>query len=98
MAVLFHGPDGELMSAKWRDIKVVFRYSEGIEDPIVSPQLPMVYDLKSDPGEEVNLLASKMDMGWMYAPALHHVAEFQQSVEQYPNIAPGADFNGYAAN
>jgi arylsulfatase A-like enzyme len=95
VAVLFHGPDGELMSAKWRDIKVVFRYSTGIEDPIVTPQLPMVYDLKSDPGEEVNLLSHKLDMGWMYAPALTHVAEFNESVAQYPNIGPGADFDGY---
>ena len=83
------------MSVKWRDIKVVFRYSAGIEQPIVTPQLPMVYDLQSDPGEQVNLLSYKLDMGWMYAPALHHIAEFQKSVEQYPNIAPGADFDGY---
>jgi arylsulfatase A-like enzyme len=93
--VLFYGPDGELMSAKWHDIKVVFRYSLGIDQPIVTPQLPMVYDLKSDPGEEVNLLARKLDMGWMYAPALHHIADFQQSMAEFPNIAPGADFDGY---
>lgn len=97
VAVLFHGPDGELMSVKWRDIKVVFRYSEGIEKPIVTPQLPMVFDLKSDPGEEVNLLSHKLDMGWMYAPALHHVAEFNSSIEKYPNIPPGADFDGYTS-
>lgn len=35
-------------------------------------------------------------MGWMFAPALHNVAEFEKTVEQYPNIEPGADFNGYA--
>ena len=94
--MLFHGPDGGLMSAKWHGIKVVFRYSEGIDQPIVTPQCPRVYDLESDPGEQVNLLANKMDMGWMYAPALHHIAEFKRSIEQYPNIDPGADFNGYA--
>jgi hypothetical protein len=93
--VLFHGPDGELMSAKWRGIKVVFRYSEGIDQPIVTPQLPLVYDLESDPGEQINLLSAKLDMGWMFAPALHHVGEFNKTVEQYPNIAPGADFDGY---
>jgi arylsulfatase A-like enzyme len=93
--VLFHGPDGGLMSAKWHGIKVVFRYSEGIDQPIVTPQFPMVYDLESDPGEQVNLLANKMDMGWMYAPALHHIAEFKRSIEQYPNIEPGAAFDGY---
>lgn len=48
--VLFHGPDGELMSAKWRGIKVVFRYSEGIDQPIVTPQLPLVFDPRIRPG------------------------------------------------
>ena len=95
VCVLFHGPDGQLMSAKWRDIKVVFRYSEGIDQPIVTPQLPMVYDLTSDPGENVNLLAAKLDMGWMYLPALTYIAEFDKSVAEYPNIKPGQDFDGY---
>jgi hypothetical protein len=31
----------------------------------------------------------------MSALALCHIAEFQKSVEHYPNIAPGADFDGY---
>jgi hypothetical protein len=38
----------------------------------------------------------QLNVGWMFAPALHHVAEFDKSVEQYPNIAPGADFDGYS--
>jgi len=97
VCVLFHGPDGKLMSAKWRDIKVVFRYSEGIDQPIVTPQLPMVYDLTSDPGENVNLLAAKLDMGWMYLPALTYIAEFEKSVAEYPNIRPGQDFDGYGS-
>jgi len=95
VCVLFHGPDGKLMSAKWRDIKVVFRYSEGIDQPIVTPQLPMVYDLTSDPAENVNLLAAKLDMSWMYLPALTYIAEFEKSVAEYPNIQPGQDFDGY---
>jgi hypothetical protein len=30
-----------LMSAKWHDVKMVLRYSEGIVEPIVTPQWPM---------------------------------------------------------
>ena len=63
--------------------------------PIVTPQLPMVYDLTSDPGENVNLLAAKLDMGWMYLPALTYIAEFERSVAEYPNIQPGQEFAGY---
>ena len=64
-SILFFGPDGSLMSAKWHNIKVVLRYSEGIDQPIVTPQWPMLFDLASDPGELYNLMATKMDMGWM---------------------------------
>lgn len=94
-AVLFFGPDGTLMSCKWRNIKIWFAYSEGIDKPIVKPQFPMFFDLASDPGEEYNLFNAKMDMGWMFGIALKAVEAWQKSVAQYPNIEPGAEFKGY---
>ena len=74
------------MSVKWHNLKVILRYSEGMERPIVTPQWPMVFDLASDPGELYNIFATKMDMGWMLGVALKFVADFQKSVAQYPNI------------
>jgi len=94
-AVMLFGPDGELMSVKWRTIKVVFRYTEGIEKPIGTAYLPIVYDLSSDPGETTNLWELTMDMGWTYAPVLKTVAEYTKSLEQFPNIKPGQKFAGY---
>ena len=35
-SLLFFGPDGSLMSVKWRNIKIWLRYSEGIDKPIVT--------------------------------------------------------------
>jgi hypothetical protein len=93
--LVFFGPDGSLMSSKWRNIKVVFRYSDGIDQPIVQPQFPMVFDLGSDPGERYNLFDMKMDMGWMFGVAYPAIAEHNKIVEAYPNIRPGAEFNGY---
>src|SRR5215467_14069157 len=60
---LFFSSDGELMSVKWNTVKVIFRYTEGIEKPIVKPYLPMLYDLSSDPGENVNLWEYNMETG-----------------------------------
>ena len=94
-AVLFFGPDGSLMSVKWRNIKVWLRYSEGDDKPIVTPQWPMVFDLGSDPGERYNLFNSKMDMGWMFGVIWKFVVEYEKSVAQYPNIKPGEEFQGY---
>lgn len=94
-SLLFFGPDGLLMSSKWRQIKTVFRHCAGISEPIVRPQFPMVYDLGSDPGERYNLFNTKMDMGWMFGVAFRTIAEYEKSVAHYPNIKPGEEFNGY---
>ena len=61
------------MSSKWRQVKDVFRHCEGIAEPIVQPQLPMVFDLGSDPGERYNLFSTKLDMGWMLGVAFRIV-------------------------
>ena len=93
--LLFFGPDGSLMSSKWRQVKGVFRYCEGISEPILEPQFPMFFDLGSDPGERYNLFNTKLDMGWMFGVTFRAVAEYQKSIAQYPNIKPGEEFAGY---
>lgn len=94
-SLLFFGPDGALMSAKWRNVKAVFRHCEGISQPIVQPQFPMFFDLGSDPGERYNLFEVKLDMGWMFGVVFQPVAEYEKSIALYPNITPGSEFNGY---
>ena len=93
--LLHFGPDGELWSSKWRNIKCVLKYSNGIDAPIVKPQFPMMFDLASDPSESVNLFASKMDMGWMFGCAFAPIGEYRKSIAEYPNIKTGEDFAGY---
>lgn len=94
-SLLFIGPDGEPWAAKWRNLKAIFHYTEGIDKPVIKPQLPMFYDLESDPGEEFNLLRDKLDMGWMFGIALAIVEEYEKSIAKYPNIKPGQEFDGY---
>src|SRR5499427_4618727 len=93
---MFFGPDGELMSVKWKIYKVVLRYSEGVDKPIVKPQFPMFYDLTSDPHENWNLLSTRLDNGWMIAPVFRAIAQYEASIKKYPNIKPGETFTGYA--
>ena len=93
--LLFFGPDGSLMSSKWRNVKAVFRHAEGINQPILETQFPMFFDLGSDPGERCNLFEMKMDMGWMLGVVYPAITEYKKSVVKYPNIQPGADFKGY---
>ncbi|HEY6325248.1 MAG TPA: sulfatase-like hydrolase/transferase [Candidatus Cybelea sp.] len=98
---LFFGLDGELMSVKWRYYKMILRYVPGPEVPsinkgFVTPQVPMFFDLSSDPHENFNLWASTMTMGWvMEMPMFHAIGAYEKSVRQYPNIKSGEDFTGY---
>lgn len=92
---LFFGPDGEPMSVKTRNIKVIFRYADSFEKPIEKPYFPLVYDLTSDPHEDYNLFVHKLDMSWMIQLATKPVIDYQKSLTDYPNIKPGEEFKGY---
>ena len=96
--LVFFGPDGSMMSVKWHNIKIWFRYTEGFDKPILRSHMPIVFDLGSDPGESYNLFNDKMDIGWEAAVVLPVVYEYEKSFGQYPNIKPGEEFTGYPAN
>jgi arylsulfatase A-like enzyme len=98
---MFFGPDGELMSVKWKIYKIIFRYTENtvhpaIQSGFITPQIPMFYDLTSDPHEDNNLFYSDLTNVWMLAPVLKLVGEYELSVKRHPNIKVGEDFKGYA--
>jgi len=94
---LFFGSDGEPMSIKWRNFKMVHRYCEGIDKPIVTPFLPLFFDLWSDPQERYNLTNFRFDFDFMFHVLLKIGIEFKLSTVEYPNIKPGTpdDFDGY---
>ncbi len=97
---LFFGVDGELMSVKWLYYKMILRYAPGpeleaINHGFVTPQLPLFFDLSSDPHENFNLWSSTLTMGWVYAPMAEIIGEYERSVKKYPNIKPGEEFKGY---
>ena len=96
----FFGVDGELMSVKWQYYKMIFRYTPGpaidaVNYGYITCQLPMVFDLSSDPREDYNLWNTTMTMGWVYGPVGEIIAAFEKSVREYPNIKPGEEFKGY---
>src|SRR5499427_6790293 len=97
---MFFGPDGELMSIKWKIYKTIFRYTDNtlspaIQSGFIKPQFPMFFDLSSDPHEDNNLFYTDLTNGWMLAPDFKLIGEFERSVKEYPNIKVGEDFKGY---
>jgi arylsulfatase A-like enzyme len=93
--VLFYGSDGEILSVKWKTMKVVFRYAESTSGPIIRPQLPLVFDLIEDPKEAWDLVQMRMDCAWVTAPAIQRIGALMKSAAKYPNIKPGEEFEGY---
>ena len=97
---VFLGTDGEVVSVKWKTMKVHFRYTEtdSWTAPLVKPQIPSVYDLFSDPAETLNLMDSDLTVAWVIRAAMGPLIELGQSAAQYPHVPVGADFEGYDAD
>ena len=94
---LYMGTDGEPISAKWKTMKVHFRYTESDSwiAPYIKPQMPMVCDLVADPHETIDLMQSDLTAGWVIAAAMAPVVALQRSTEEFPHIKPGQEFDGY---
>jgi arylsulfatase A-like enzyme len=97
---MFFGIDGELLSIKWKIYKTVFRYADNktspaIESGYIKPQMPMMYDLSSDPHEDNNILYSTLTSGWIFGPDFRIIGQYARSIKEYPNIKVGEDFKGY---
>ena len=94
--IIYFGSDAEVMSVKWKNMKVVLRYTESTSGPIIKPQWPLVFDLIDDPSEEWDLMEKRLDCIWVLRPVAERLGALMKSAAQYPNIKPGQDFDGYA--
>ena len=95
---VYIGTDGELISVKWKTMKVHFRYTESTSwiAPYIKPQIPMVCDLVSDPHETIDLMQADLTAGWVIGAAMVPVIALQRSAEQFPHVKVGEeDFKGY---
>jgi hypothetical protein len=74
--VIYFGSDAEVMSVKWRTMKVVLRYTESTSGPIIKPQWPLIFDLIDDPGEEWDLMDKRLDCIWVLEPVAQRLGAF----------------------
>ncbi len=85
-----------LFSVKWRNFKIHLQTAEAIFAPIQQRIFPVVYDVKADPGEQINLMEEhKFSYSWVYIPLAKILGALHRSMARYPNIKPGEDFQGY---
>jgi arylsulfatase len=85
-----------VFAVKWRTLKVHFFTAQGTFSPVVEHTFPQVYDIKNDPGESRELWAAEGYAHlWVMKPIMEILGRLAQSMQQYPNIPPGKDFEGY---
>ena len=93
--MLFYGSDGEILSVKWKTMKVLFRYADSTTGQIIKPQLPLIFDLIEDPNEAWDLVQTRMHCAWVTAPVIQRIGALMKRTAEYPNIRPGQEFEGY---
>jgi len=76
---------------------VHFRYTDEYSwtAPYIKRQVPMVMNLINDPHEEIDLMDAELTYAWVIGIAGGLLGAVAKSAAQYPNIQPGADFEGY---
>ena len=86
----------DLVSVKWRTFKIHLKTYESLWAPAQEYQFPPVYDVANDPGEANNLMKfSLFSHSWVYGPMGKILGDKAKSMVAYPNIKPGAEFEGY---
>ena len=94
---LFIGSDGDIVSSKWKTMKVHFRLADSDSwcAALLKPQIPSVYDLLADPAETVNIMNADLSVTWVIGEALAPLLALEASTKEYPHVPVGADFQGY---
>jgi len=85
-----------VFAVKWRNMKVHFATAESTHSVVQTYTFPQVFDIKEDPAESHELWGNEgYSHAWVMSPVSGILADLNASMRQYPNIQPGADFNGY---
>ena len=70
--------------------------SRGFRVSAIKSTFPKMYDIKNDPGETRELWRNEgYSHIYLMEPIMKILTEKAISMKQYPNIKPGAEFNGY---
>jgi arylsulfatase len=77
----------ELRAAKWRHWKLHFVFESEPNAGTRHLETPWLFNIKRDPKEETD---AAMEDGWVRGPMRRMVMAFEQSLREYPPIAPGA--------
>ena len=76
----------DMRAVKWRDWKLHYYWEPEVNQSKGKLESPMLFHLVQDPKEETNIA---MGNNWALGPIHKLVAEFNQSLKDFPPIPPG---------
>ena len=86
----------DLFTVKWRTFKIHMKTAESLWAPVQTHIFPTVYDVRNDPGEDNELMQhSLFAYSWVYTPMNQILGKLGASIQKFPNIKPGEEFDGY---
>jgi arylsulfatase len=86
----------KVFAVKWRDMKVHFAATEGTHSVVQTYTFPQLFDIKEDVKESYELWGNDGYVhAWVMGPVTKILTDLAISMEEYPNIRPGQDFDGY---
>ena len=86
----------DLFSVKWRSFKIHLKTAESMWAPVQTNIFPTVYDVRNDPGEDNELMKQSLfAYSWVYGAMGQVLQKKVLTMQEYPNIKPGEDFDGY---
>jgi arylsulfatase len=77
---------GDLYAVKWRNWKYHLIWLDDMSKTPAQLPVPYLFNLLADPKEETSVMTEN---GWVQIPVSRMIRAFQQSLNQYPPIAPG---------
>jgi arylsulfatase len=86
----------DLFAVKWRTFKIHLKTAESLWAPVQTNIFPTVYDIRNDPGEDNELMKQGLfSYSWVYGAMGQLLQSKMASMQEYRNIKPGEDFDGY---
>ena len=102
--IFYFSDDGDLMSLRYADWKIVFLEQEKYAtfrawmEPLTPLRVPLIFNLRRDPFERSQLTSNTyydwlMDRAYLLVPAQAYVARFLETFKEYPPRQEAASFS-----
>jgi arylsulfatase len=79
---------GELHAVKWRDWKMHLHWHPEVNEGKGKLESPYLFNVKTDMKEEYDIFVTNT---WVAGPIMRLIQDYERSMQEFPNVSPGAN-------